>query len=170
MSTHWSPKTIIICNMHMAITASNSLTLPISSRVTSLRLSKSCPSVSEATLKHYSDVTMSAMASQITSVSTVCSAQPLVQVQIKENMKASRHWPLCREFIGDRWIPRTKGQERGKCHHLMTSSWNMCIYIGVLYHPYMYRICHWMECHVLKKGVQDSLKLVKMQLKSLCLG
>ena len=25
------------------------------------------------------------------------------------------------ELIGDRWIPRTKGQLHGKCFHLMTS-------------------------------------------------
>ena len=43
--------------------------------------------------------------------------------QIKENTKAPRHWPLCREITGDRWIPRTEGQRRGKCFHLMTSSW-----------------------------------------------
>ena len=30
-----------------------------------------------------------------------------IQAQIKENIKATRHWPLCREFTGDRWIPRT---------------------------------------------------------------
>ena len=40
--------------------------------------------------------------------------QPFIQAQIKENIKALRHWPLCGEFTGDRWIPRTKGQERGK--------------------------------------------------------
>ena len=28
----------------------------------------------------------------------------------KENTKALRHWPLCGEFIGDQWIPRTKGR------------------------------------------------------------
>ena len=33
-----------------------------------------------------------------------------------------RHWPLCGEFTGDRWISRTNGQYRGKCFHLMTSS------------------------------------------------
>ena len=33
-----------------------------------------------------------------------------VQAQIKENIKASRHWPLRGEFTGDRWIPLTKGQ------------------------------------------------------------
>ena len=26
-----------------------------------------------------------------------------------KNIKALRHWPLCGEFTGDRWIPRTKG-------------------------------------------------------------
>ena len=30
--------------------------------------------------------------------------------KIKENTKAPRHWPLCGEFTGDRWIPRTNGQ------------------------------------------------------------
>ena len=56
---------------------------------------------------HYSHVIMSAMASQITSVSivysTVCSGA-------EENIKALRHWPLWGEFTGDRWIPRIKGQ------------------------------------------------------------
>ena len=36
--------------------------------------------------------------------------QPSIQAQIKENIKASRHWPLCVEFTGDRWIPRSKDQ------------------------------------------------------------
>ena len=27
-----------------------------------------------------------------------------------KNIKAPRHWPLCREFTGERWIPRTNGQ------------------------------------------------------------
>ena len=31
--------------------------------------------------------------------------QPFIQAQIKQNIKASRHWPLCVEFTGDRWIP-----------------------------------------------------------------
>ena len=48
------------------------------------------------------------------------------------NIKGPRHWPLCGEFTGDRWIPRTIGQLRGNCFHLMTSSWTnerMCIYV-----------------------------------------
>ena len=53
--------------------------------------------------------------------------QPFIQTQIRENIKAPRHWPLCGEFTGDRWIPRTNGQLRGKCFHLMTSSWDVII-------------------------------------------
>ena len=48
--------------------------------------------------------------------------QVFTQAQIKENIIAPRHAPLCGEFTGDRWIHRTKGQLRGKCFHLMTSS------------------------------------------------
>ena len=70
---------------------------------------------------HYGDVIMGTMASQITSLTIVYST--VYSVQIKENIKAPRHWPLCGEFTGDRWIPRTNGQWRGKCFHLMTSSW-----------------------------------------------
>ena len=51
---------------------------------------------------------MGTMASQITSLTIV--TQPFIQAQIKENIKDPRHWPLCGEFTGDRWIPRTKGQ------------------------------------------------------------
>ena len=52
---------------------------------------------------------MSVMASQITSL-TIFFTQPFIQAQIKENIKAPRHWTLWGEFTGDRWIPRTKGQ------------------------------------------------------------
>ena len=62
---------------------------------------------------------MRAMASQITSLTSVCS---IVYSGADQNIKAPRHWPLWGEFTGDRWIPRTKGQWRGKCFHLMTSS------------------------------------------------
>ena len=36
--------------------------------------------------------------------------QPFIQTQIKENIKAPRHWPLCGEFTGHRGIPRIKDQ------------------------------------------------------------
>ena len=61
-----------------------------------------------AMINHYDDVTMSGMASQITSLTIVYST--ILRVQIKENIKAPRHWPMCGEFTGDRWIPRTNGQ------------------------------------------------------------
>ena len=57
---------------------------------------------------HYSDIIMSPMASPITSLLVVYST--LIQAQIKEKIKALRHWPLWGEFIGDWWIPHTKGQ------------------------------------------------------------
>ena len=79
-----------------------------------------------AWINHYGDVIMGMMASQITSITIVYST--VYSVQIKENIKAPRHWPLCGEFTGDRWIPRTKDQWRGKCFHLMTSSWMMANY------------------------------------------
>ena len=53
--------------------------------------------------------------------------QPFIQTQIKENIKAPRHWPLCGEFTVDRWIPHTNGQLRRKCFHLMTSSWESLV-------------------------------------------
>ena len=49
--------------------------------------------------------------------------QASIQAQIKESIKAPRDWPLWGEFTGHRWIPRTKGQLRGKRFHSVTSSW-----------------------------------------------
>ena len=51
---------------------------------------------------------MGVMVSQITSLTIV--TQSFIQAQIKESIKAPRHWPLWGEFTGDRWIPHTKGQ------------------------------------------------------------
>ena len=31
--------------------------------------------------------------------------QPFIQVYIKENIKALRHWPLCVEFTDNQWFP-----------------------------------------------------------------
>ena len=69
----------------------------------------------------YNDVIMAAMASQITSLTSVYSSVYSGTNQRKK-IKSPRHWPLWGEFTGDRWIPRTKGQLRGKYFHLMTSS------------------------------------------------
>ena len=53
---------------------------------------------------------MSVMVSQITGVSFT---QPFVQVHIKENIKAPRHWPLTDEFTGDLWIPTQRASNVG---------------------------------------------------------
>ena len=55
----------------------------------------------------------------------------------KENIKAPRHWPLCGEFTGDRWISRTNGQLRGKCFHLVTSSWGLLHFSTHIYCNYL---------------------------------
>ena len=67
------------------------------------QVSTSCfhSTVVDGLLDHNSDVTMSAKASQITSISTVCSA--VCSGAHKRNTKVPRHWPLCGESTGDRW-------------------------------------------------------------------
>ena len=55
-----------------------------------------------------------------------CLLSCLFKEQIKENIKDLCHWPLWGEFTSDLWIPHTKGQQCGKCFHLMTSSWSLC--------------------------------------------
>ena len=74
-------------------------------------------------LWHYIDVIMTTMASQITSLTVVCSTVYSDADQRKHQSSAPLAfvWGIHR----DRWIPRTKGQLRGKCFHLMTSSWDV---------------------------------------------
>ena len=64
---------------------------------------------------------MSTMASQITSLTVVYSTVYSNADQRKHQSSASL--AFVRGIHRDRWIPRTKGQLRGKCFHLMTSSW-----------------------------------------------
>ena len=79
------------------------------------------------TISHYADVIMTTMASQITSLTVVYSIVYSDADQNKHQSSASLVfvWGIHR----DRWIPRTKGQLRGKCFHLMTSScwYSVCI-------------------------------------------
>ena len=71
---------------------------------------------------HYDDVIMGAIASLITSITSVCSTVYSDADQKIHQSSASLAfvWGLHRDL----WIPRTKGQLRGKCFHLMTSSCN----------------------------------------------
>ena len=64
---------------------------------------------------------MTTLASQITSLTIVYSTVYSDADQRKHQSSASLAfvWGTQRH----RWIPRTKGQLRGKCFHLMTSSW-----------------------------------------------
>ena len=70
---------------------------------------------------HYIDVIMTTVASQITSFTVVYSTVYSDADQRKHQSSASL--AFVRGIHRDRWIPRTKGQLRGKCFHLMTSSW-----------------------------------------------
>ena len=74
-------------------------------------------------LSQNGDVIMTTIASQITSLTVVYSIVYSDADQRKHQSSASLAfvWGIHR----DRWIPRTKGQLRGKCFHLMTSSWNV---------------------------------------------
>ena len=68
---------------------------------------------------HYGDVIMSAMASQIASLMIVYATVYWGADQRKHQSSASM---ASVRGIHYRWIPHTKGQWRGKCFHLMTSS------------------------------------------------
>ena len=71
-------------------------------------------------LLHSRDIIMGAMASQITSLAIVYAT--VYSGADYRKHQTPRYWPLWGEFTGDRWIPRTNSQLRGKCFRLMTSS------------------------------------------------
>ena len=75
-----------------------------------------------SSVQHYSDVIMGTIASQITSLTVVYLTVYSDADQRKHQSSASLAFVL--GIHRDRWIPRTKGQWRGKCFHLMTSSWD----------------------------------------------
>ena len=95
-----------------------------------LNMVMTCPCVCSHCNQHYIDVIMTTMASQITSLTVVYSTVHSDADQRKHQSSASLAfvWGIHR----DRWIPRTKGQLRGKCFHLMTSSWftHTCILVA----------------------------------------
>ena len=68
---------------------------------------------------HYIDFIRTTMASQITSLTIVYSTVYSDQRKHQSSASLAFVWGIHR----DRWIPRTKGQLRGKCFHLMTSTW-----------------------------------------------
>ena len=70
---------------------------------------------------HYSDVIMSAVVPQITSLTIVYSTAYSAADQRKHQSSASL--AFVRGIHRWQWIPHTKGQWYGKCFHLMTSSY-----------------------------------------------
>ena len=88
--------------------------------------SNHCPLIDVAVILHYNDAIMTTIASQLTSLTSVCSTVYSDADQRKYQSSASLAfvWGIHR----DRWIPRTKGQLRGKCFHLMTSSCKLVIF------------------------------------------
>ena len=71
----------------------------------------------------YIDGIMTTIVFKITSLTVVYSTVQLDVDQRKHQSSASLAFVW--EIHRDRWIPRTKGQLRGKCFHLMTSWWCM---------------------------------------------
>ena len=68
---------------------------------------------------------MGTIASQITSLTIVYSGVYSNADQSKHQSSASL--AFVREIHRGRWISRTNGQWRGKCFHLMTSSWHIVL-------------------------------------------
>ena len=77
---------------------------------------------------------MITMASQINSLTVVYSIVYSGADQRKHQSSASR--AFVRGIHRDRWIPRTKDQERGKCFYLMTSS---CFHVTDPFMRWIYR-------------------------------
>ena len=111
---------------------------------------------------HYNDVIMSPMASQITSLTIVYSTVYSDADQRKHQRPASLAfvWGIRR----DRWIPRTTGQLRGKCFHLITSSldrYSTCGVIAIYIIVVMSYPCH----DVTNRRHKDCLTTCKQQNK-----
>ena len=74
----------------------------------------------ESLSEHSTDVIMTTMASQITSLTVVYST--VYSDADQRTYQSSASLTFVWGIHQDRWIPLTKGQLRGKCFHLMTSS------------------------------------------------
>ena len=77
--------------------------------------------------------------------------------------QAPRHWPSYGEHTGDRCIPRTKAQLRGKCFHLMTSSYRnaLVLYVDPVSHQYylLPRLYSWQFQHLYNYIIPDCIVL-----------
>ena len=101
---------------------------------------------------HYNDVILTTMASQITSLTVVYSTVYSDADQRKYQSSASLAFVW--EIYRHRWIPRTKGQLRVKCFHLMTSSWPgsfTCFMCWIVYEVFL-KICLNVKSNLNVKG------------------
>ena len=78
--------------------------------------------------------------------------QPFIRAQIKENIKAPRHWPLCREFTSDRWIPA----EMASNTENVSIWWHHYDHMHILWYLYS-TLLVWIQCisYVSKKTIQE---------------
>ena len=90
-------------------------------------------------ITNYNDVLMSVMTSQITSLTIVNSTVCLRRRSKKHHSSASL--ALVRGIHGWTVNSRTKGQQRGKCFHLMTSSCTSWTW----YHSFLWLELYFME-------------------------
>ena len=74
---------------------------------------------------------MTTMASQITSLTVVYS--PFIQTQIKRNIQAPRHWPLCGEFTGTGEFPaqRASNAEMFPFDDVIMNMWLDAVYMNI---------------------------------------
>ena len=98
---------------------------------------------------------MTTIASQITSLTVVYTTVYWDADQRRHQSSASLAfvWGIHR----DRWIPRTNGQLRGKCFHLMTSSWNPYDMEELSHYWSFVRGIHWPPDSGHKESILDIL-------------
>ena len=84
---------------------------------------------------------MGSIASQITSLTSLKSLSRLFGRRSKKTSKLR-----VTGISGDRWIPRTNGQLRGKCFHLMTSSCSWMSHCHANFDYWWLRYLLW-NCH-----------------------
>ena len=106
-------------------------------------------------LKHYNQVMMGAMASQITSIASV--TQPFIQARTKENIKVPRHWPLWGEFTSNRWIPHANGRpvtrKMFSFDDFIMNNKHMLVPLGCPLHLQYYIFCRLLSQVVLGLGL-----------------
>ena len=84
--------------------------------------------------------------------------QPFIQTQIKENINAPRHWPLCGEFTGTGEFPAQRASYAENVsiwwrHHATTPEhWIQCETPGELWSSTTLEWCPWVSEHLNSTG------------------